>query len=295
MRNYLKTMTICTLLAALLLAGCGKVEEKPQGTTPNNQNPIQDIVDDIIESNPDEVGDYVTPAESCFVWESVDGGVKITSYTGTDTAIIVPATLGGEKVVAIAADAFNQVLLTGIQLPDTLLAIEDQTFAYATALMEVFLGNGTQTIGSHAFEGCVALKTVELGDALTDLGEMAFGACQALKQIKLPEGLKLIQPGAFCMAGLETVVIPSSVTELGDEAFSTCSNLKSVEIQEGVTVIGKKVFEACSALETAKIPSSVTELGIRVFNQCENVTIIAPTGSAAETYANENNIAFKAS
>lgn len=295
MKNYLKTMTICTLLAALLLAGCGKGEEKPKDTMSGNQNPIQDIVDDIIESSPDEVGNYVTPAESCFVWESVDGGVKITSYTGTDTAIIVPATLGGEKVVAIAADAFNQVLLTGIKLPDSLTAIEKKTFYYCTTLMEVSLGAGTQFIGAQAFEGCVALTKVELCSVLTSIGEMAFGACQGLKQITLPESLNSIERGAFCMAGLESAVIPGSVTEIGEQAFASCYNIKNLEIHEGVTHISDSAFETCSALETARLPSSVEDIGYQVFGQCENVTVIAPAGSAAETYANENNIAFKAS
>lgn len=294
MKNYLKTLTICMLIAALLLAGCAKEEEKPQEVITDQQDIIQEVIGDIVETIPEEVGGYVTPAESNFTWESAEGGVKITSYTGTDTAIIVPDMLGGKNVVAIDAGTFDQVMLTGIQLPDTLLAVEEQTFLYHVSLLEVALGEGTQTIGANAFEGCVALTKVELGESLQDIEDMAFTGCQELKSIRFPEGLKSIKRGAFGMTGLEEVLIPGSV-EVGDQAFSGCPNLKTVEIKEGVTRIADKVFETCPMLETAKIPASVVEMGIRVFNQCENVTIIAPSGSVAEAYAKENDVAFKAS
>jgi hypothetical protein len=42
------------------------------------------------------------------------------------------------------------------------------------------------------------------------------------------------------------------------------------------------------------IPGSVTYIGALAFNECPNLTIHAPAGSYAETYAKENNIPFVA-
>ena len=45
-------------------------------------------------------------------------------------------------------------------------------------------------------------------------------------------------------------------------------------------------------LATVRIPDSVTDIGRWAFDGCKEMTIIAPKGSYAETYANDNNIKF---
>ena len=47
-------------------------------------------------------------------------------------------------------------------------------------------------------------------------------------------------------------------------------------------------------LEKVLIPASVTEIGEDAFKDCEKLTIFAPGGSYAETYAGENGIHFSA-
>ena len=65
-------------------------------------------------------------------------------------------------------------------------------------------------------------------------------------------------------------------------------------ISDGATLIGDGAFDSCPALQNVFIPSSVTAIGFGVFFGCPNITIHAPAGSYAETYAKENNIPFVA-
>ena len=67
------------------------------------------------------------------------------------------------------------------------------------------------------------------------------------------------------------MVIPEHIAEIESWAFHGCVNLQSVMIHAGVTKIHKTAFAECPAL-----------------------TIHAPAGSYAETYAKENNIPFVA-
>ena len=63
-------------------------------------------------------------------------------------------------------------------------------------------------------------------------------------------------------------------------------------IPESVTEIGPCAFFACGALADVWIPTSVQEIGEQAFLECPHLTIHAPVGSCAETYAKENQIPF---
>ena len=83
-----------------------------------------------------------------------------------------------------------------------------------------------------------------------------------------------------------------SVKELG-VTVDFINGAKRVEISEGVKGIGF-AFSGCTALAEIHIPNSVISIDRGAFYRCPNVTIHAPAGSYAETYAKENNIPFVA-
>ena len=79
----------------------------------------------------------VTPA-SDFTYESTEGGVTVTGYTGGEIVVVIPDTLDGNPVVAIAEKAFaGNGSLKAVSVPDTVT-----------------------DIGKGAFEGCKAMTSL---------------------------------------------------------------------------------------------------------------------------------------
>ena len=94
------------------------------------------------------------------------------------------------------------------------------------------------------------------------------------------------------------IVVPASVlghpvTTIGSGTFGGKSLITSVTISEGITEIENSAFTRCSKLYNVLIPDSVKSIGTGAFSGRTNLTITGYTGSAAEIFANENNIPFK--
>lgn len=71
-------------------------------------------------------------------------------------------------------------------------------------------------------------------------------------------------------------------------------NIVSVHIPEGILAIEDFSFAVLQQLKVVAIPASTIKIGKWAFYKCPNLTIHAPAGSHAETYAKENNIPFVA-
>lgn len=303
MKNKFKIF-ISIFLVVITVISFSACNENPEDNLDNikDSENVSDNVEnikDFIEGSGDEnskvnVGKYKVPAESDFKWEETDGGVILTSYIGNETAVEIPVTLGGKKVVTIGEKAFQQIGILGVKLPDTITLIDNQAFLYCMNLVEVDLGNGVIEIGESVFEGCSALKRVKLSTNLEKIGKRAFGWNSSLTEIELPVSLQTISKGAFCMSGLEEVSIPASVQIVSEGAFQSCKSLKTVKISNGTTTIEIKAFDACEALEKIEIPGTVETFEGHPLNRCDGVTIYAPADSAAEEYANLYDINFKA-
>jgi hypothetical protein len=101
-----------------------------------------------------------------------------------------------------------------------------------------------------------------------------------------------ISDTVFCESDVTSVELPSSVTSVWWYAFEDCLSLKNVKLSTGMTKL-VDVFSGCTALEKVYIPSNITTINANIFKDCPNVTIYGEAGSAAETYANENDIPFE--
>lgn len=137
-----------------------------------------------------------------FTTADVDGGCAVTAYDvakgGQD--VVVPAEIGGKKVVAIADDAFNQNVAN---------------VGYAKWIRSVKLPDTIKTIGVRAFYGCSRVSAIEIPEGVTTIGEQAFRYCNSLTEIN----------------------IPASVTSIGDIAFKQAggAHLKAINVAEGNT------------------------------------------------------------
>lgn len=131
------------------------------------------------------------------------GGV-ITEYTGTDSDVSIPSSVGSETVTAIGSGAFaGNTEIQSVRLPSTV----------------------TQ-IGQEAFAECTSLSSVSLPSSLEQIGIGAFYGCSSLSSVSIPDGTKTISDEAFAQCTtLSTVTIPSSITSISDDAFDGCDSL----------------------------------------------------------------------
>ena len=180
------SMLICALLALCPLAACSD-----NGTESSAPQTVKEKYSEGLEfSINSDLNTY-----------TVSAGQKLK-----DKSVVIPGEYLGQKVVAIADNAFDGcafieevsvpesvksigdfafsdcVKLTGIKLPSSVKSVGDSAFSGCTALKIAYL-EGVETIGEDAFFGCVKLASVILSQGLERIGDMAFSRCGALKKV----------------------------------------------------------------------------------------------------------------
>ena len=115
------------------------------------------------------------------VYTAVDGGYAVAGMGScTDVQVIIPESIDGVKVVAIADDAFhNNADIISVVLPESVKSIGDRAFYRCESLVSVDLG-GVETIDFQAFSFCISLETVIAGASLKTVGFESFFGCYDL-------------------------------------------------------------------------------------------------------------------
>ena len=127
-----------------------------------------------------------------------------------------------EGTKTIAASAFYEnVNMTEVNLPESLVYINDGAFSLCKSLESVDIPSGVLEIGSSAFSRCVDLKIVNISDTVKKIGYSAFSSCESL----------------------ESVVIPGSVESIGNNLFFNCTSLKNIVLPDSLTNIGWDILD----------------------------------------------------
>lgn len=225
-------------------------------------------------------------------------------------SIVIPDT-----VTTIREEAFsNCTSLKSIELPDSIETIERYAFWGCSALETIKLPSGLTSMGYSVFDGCISLSTLdfpaslktipslgeEVGVGITsvtipegveNISEWAFGGCRNLTNIQLPSSIKSIGASSFSYTDITQFTWPENIHSIPANVFSN-TKLTEFSVPETVTEINTSAFANCSDLAKITIPNSVTYFGNDVFRNCRNLTIYGYRDSAAERYANNNNIPF---
>ena len=77
-------------------------------------------------------------------------------------------------------------LSEGMNLPEGLLSIDEETFAQDPAIQKVMIAEGTRTIGPGAFSGCTGLSEITLPASLESIDETAFEGCGQFMSRRTP-------------------------------------------------------------------------------------------------------------
>ncbi len=183
---------------------------------------------------------------------TVENGV-ITSYTSSETEIVIPKELGGQTITSIGTGAFEKKGIKKVHIPNTVrrleggsfndCPIEEMTFEENSSLM--FLG--TYTIGRNQVNG-VPLPT--------DFPVDCNSSSSWMKK----------QPGRGSYAGLDAFI------EDGDRAFEFYRSVMKageytltaddVEFADGV-IISTKLTDGRAIYETIKIPNEINGEAVR--------------------------------
>lgn len=183
-------------------------------------------------------------------------------------------------------------------IPDGVVSIAQDAFEDNMYIKSIVMSDTVKNIPSYAFYSCNDLESIVLSKSLTSVLNGTFKWCRRLKQVTISEGVTSIGKDAFYeCSSLQSIVIPNGVTSIGEYAFYGCRLLQRVVIPDGVTALDKYTFYDCNKLKAITIPESVTTIDQSILNnnsyaKNDELVIYGVKGSAAQTYAEANNITF---
>ncbi len=264
----------------------------PQEEDHEDPETIEETMIPIVEE--DEESELMD-VEGDYTYSISNDTAVITKYAGSETAVTVPAILGGYTVTEIGQKAFQNSTVVSVTLPETVKSLSSYTFQNSKSLKTVTLPDGLERIGQYAFSGCTSLSEINVPSSLKSIGVSAFSSCSSMASFTLPDGienvgtdafsscrnltyffipksLKTVGSGAFRPA--ETIVFEEGTTELIANICQNARNLKAVVIPETVTKIGYNAFNGCNSLESIEIPDAVTEIGYSAFKDCQKLTYV---------------------
>lgn len=298
--NTLRGMALALSCSALLfsaasLSACQNpdppAETLPVGTV--EPETLPDLTDDREPTDITEYTDRVsalfaeTPAtpEGDFTYKTAEDGVTVTGYTGSEVVVVIPDTLGGSPVVAIAEGAFaDQTSLKALSIPNTV-----------------------RTVGKGALKGCKALTSLRT-PVFTCPDAPWFGAIfgaqtyetngahvpAELSTLVITHGTKNEQEDGvtipdycfYACRGLEVVSLPETTAALGDFAFYGCEGLACINTENTVLVtVGQKAFTNCRSLLNLSLPDTVLAMGFAMLEGCgklETLTLPFVGGYSAD-------------
>ena len=227
------------------------------------------------------------PVLSDWEYEEIEGGVSITKYNGNLEYLVVPAKLGGEKVLEIGdGSVWDYVLhdygedsdITEIELPDGMTRLGYLAFAQLTKLKTVNIPDSVTSFGDGLFMGCFALESVTFPEGITELNS-TFYECTSLSEFKIPESAERLYATFENCGKLTSIVIPENVTNI-DAAFENCTGLTEVIFAGNkLPSIGNRTFCGCTALENIALPDGVETIDMYTFCGCTSLKkVTLPAG-----------------
>jgi hypothetical protein len=210
-----------------------------------------------------------------------DTECSIVDYDGKERDLVIPASLGGKRVVEIKKNAFKEKGLTSVTIPDSVTTIGDEAFI-GNQLTSIIIPNSVVYLSGFNKN---QLTSVTIPAGVTSIGDYAFAGNQ-LTDVVIPDSVTSIGINAFAINKLDSVTISNRVTSIKNNVFNQ-NQLTSITIPNSVTSIGTGAF-ANNQLTAITIPNSVTSIGADAFanNQLISITIpgnVTTTSSSLST------------
>ena len=232
----------------------------------------------------------------------VGENAEVLRYSGENTELVIPDTLGGYSVTRVGNRAFEYSNLTAISIPNTVTYIGEYAFC-DNEITEIALPENLTHIGRGAFAG-TALTAITIPAYVAEIEKFAFDYCNNLASITVDDNnenycsddgnlyskdkTELVR---YALGKIATSwTIPNTVTTVKAGALTDSEYLTSVTIPNSVTSIEEYAF-AYGLWETLTIPASATNIDNAAFIFCENLTEIN-IDSSNENYCSDNGVLF---
>ena len=200
----------------------------------------------------------------------------------------------GSKLEVIQADVFYMLPITKIEIPDSLVELDECNFFGCDFIEEFVIGAGNERLkwdsglgvltsmrqvdddsrGSFEDKVHYARRNItqyEIPDTVKVITDSAFHGCRALKLVWVTcttSALEKIGSFAFSQTGLVRFYVPSSVRVIDHDAFLDCRSLVEIIFRDAehssLTTIGSRAFSK-SAIDKSLMPDSVQHIGSRLF------------------------------
>lgn len=246
-------------------------------------------------------GEQVNPA-SDFAYTADGGEVTITEYIGESEHVLIPDTIDGLPVTALADKAFYEKHVTTVVVPDSVTEIGDLCFSGDNYLVSLKLPDGLAELPYGALESCFRLIDFDLPQGLKKISASALQFNQYLTHLDLPGGLREIEQLNFIgLFGLESltltdeneafvldetngllmtadgtrllrcfsdivpqteITLPDGVKTIDPFAFHYDYDVRKIILPEGVETIGAMAFAMCPNLTEIVVPASVVDIGV---------------------------------
>lgn len=174
-----------------------------------------------------------------------------------------------EGITIIGESAFRETVIKKLVLPSTVIAVNDNAFAYCEQLEKAVLDERLDSIGCQAFMNTTSLSGISIPDKVEYIGSKCF-SYSGVKNVKLPKNdffTVIYDKTFFECANLEEVILPDSIYKICSYAFANCKSLHHINL-DNIKLLYDKTF-AGTALE--KITLAARKIGSWAFAQCKNL------------------------
>lgn len=230
---------------------------------------------------------------------------RIVDYNGTPEELVVPDSLEGYTVTAIAEGAFSGLnTVKELVVGDTVVNIGLNAFKGCGALGAVTLGNSVAVIEQGCFDDCDMLKRIDVDatngsfasvdgilytrdlstlircpqaygkeefaveQGTTLISEGAFRDCVKLTKLTLADNCALSSASFYQCINLKEIVFATGLIAIPDRCFFGAVLLEKIALPEGIESVGDYSFFGCVAATELALPQTITAISDTAFSCC---------------------------
>jgi hypothetical protein len=190
---------------------------------------------------------------------NADGTVAITSYTGTESDIIIPRTINGNSVTRIAPYFHHtydnsKLKLTSVVIPSSVTSIG--VFAFrGNRLTSIVIPSSVTKIENRALELNPTLKSIVTPENVTTLEDAQYYG-DGLTTVTISDNVKIIKAHVFGVNAITAITIPEKVESIGDYALKS-NMLTKITIPRSVKSLGRAFISDNPNLNEINLPKEL--------------------------------------